>query len=65
MKLANMEARLAALRSRGDLTSIHKQEVERSYLDMLRQYRRDIKLYEATHPELCSSKEAADQSPQS
>ena len=49
MKLANMEARLAALRSRGQLDSIHKQEVERSYLDMIRQYRREIKLYEATH----------------
>ncbi|HXG09657.1 MAG TPA: hypothetical protein VNK04_07700 [Gemmataceae bacterium] len=48
IKLANMEARLAALRARHDLNPVHKEEVERSYLDMIRQYRREIKLYEAT-----------------
>lgn len=48
-KLANMEARLAALRARTDIGPIHKSEVERSYLDMIAQYLREIKLYEATH----------------
>lgn len=49
MKLANMEARLAAFQIRNDLNAIHKEEARRSYLDMIRQYRREIKLYEATH----------------
>ncbi|MBL8797053.1 MAG: hypothetical protein JNM56_24340 [Planctomycetia bacterium] len=48
-KLANMEARLAALCARTDLSPVHKSEVERSYLDMIGQYLREIKLYEATH----------------
>jgi hypothetical protein len=47
-KLAQMEARLAALRRRNDLTPVHRAEVERSYEDMIRQYRRDLKLFEAT-----------------
>jgi len=49
-KLANMEARLAALRKRTDLDPAHRAAVERSYLDMMRQYLRDVLLYEATHP---------------
>jgi len=48
-KLASMEARLAALLPRTDLNPIHKSEVERSYRDMMRQYLRDIKLYEAAN----------------
>jgi hypothetical protein len=48
-KLANMKARLAALLSRGDLHPLHRAAVEKSYRDMLRQYLRDIKLYEAAH----------------
>jgi hypothetical protein len=49
-KLANMEARLAALRKRTDVDPAHRAAVERSYLDMMRQYLRDVQLYEATHP---------------
>jgi hypothetical protein len=49
-KLLNMETRLAALRVRTDLDPAHRAAVERSYLDMMRQYRRDVTLYEATHP---------------
>ncbi len=49
-KLANMEARLAALRARTDLDPAHRAGVELSYLDMIRQYRRDVALYEASHP---------------
>jgi hypothetical protein len=48
-KLARMEARLEALLQRTDLEPLHRAEVERSYRDMMRQYRRDIKLYEAAH----------------
>jgi hypothetical protein len=47
--LAQMEVRLAALRKRMDLDPSHHAEVEHSYLDMMRQYLRDIKLYEAAH----------------
>ncbi len=46
-KLAQMETRLAALRVRTDLNPTHRAEVERSYEDMIRQYRRELKLYEA------------------
>jgi hypothetical protein len=55
-KLAQMEARRAALASRTDLDPIHRAEVERSYEDMMRQYRRDLKLYEAAHPEISSAR---------
>ena len=48
-KLAGMEARLAALRERTDIHPSHRSAVERSYQDMIGQYRREIKLYEATH----------------
>lgn len=48
-KLANMHARLASLRARTDISTIHLREVESSYLDMIRQYRRELKLYEAVH----------------
>ncbi len=56
-KLAQMEDRLAALRRRTDLDPVHRAEVERSYQDMMRQYRRDLKLYEATHAPEDSPKE--------
>jgi hypothetical protein len=46
-KYANMEKRLAALEKRKDLQPEHAEAVRRSYLDMMRQYLRDIKLYEA------------------
>jgi len=48
-KLANMEERLATLQTRDDLHPLHRAAVERSYRDMMRQYLRDIKLYEAAH----------------
>ncbi len=57
-KFANMEARLAALRKRTDLDPAHKAEVERSYQDMMRQYLRDVLLYEATHPASALAPEA-------
>jgi hypothetical protein len=46
-KLANMEARLTALRARTDLDPAYRSGVERSYLDMMRQYLRELQLYEA------------------
>ena len=48
-KLARMEERLAALAKRTDLNAIHRREAEESCHDMMRQYLREIKLYEATH----------------
>jgi hypothetical protein len=48
-KLAQMEARLVALRERTDVHPSHRTAVERSYEDMMRQYRREIKLYEAAN----------------
>ena len=56
-KLANMETRLAALRKRADLDPAHRAAVERSYLDMMRQYLRDMQLYEATHPSSATTPE--------
>jgi hypothetical protein len=49
-KLKLMEARLAALQKRTDLSPAHRSDAQRSYEDMMRQYRRDLKLYEAAHP---------------
>lgn len=58
--LTQMEARLAALQKRTDLDPVHRSEVQRSYEDMMRQYRRTLKLYEAAHrsefPEKASEK---------
>lgn len=48
-KLRQMEARLAALQKRTDLSPAHRSDAQRSYEDMMRQYRRDLKLYEAAH----------------
>jgi hypothetical protein len=62
VKLANTEARLAALRARGDLSATHKGEVERSYLDMISQYRREIKLYEATAAQSSPARKAGSSS---
>jgi hypothetical protein len=57
-KLANMEARLAALQARTDLGPIHKREAETSCIDMIRQYKRNIKLYELRHPQANASQPA-------
>lgn len=46
-KLAELERRLAELESRNDLTALHKTEVRQSYRNMIQQYIREIKLYEA------------------
>ena len=46
-KLENLRRRLAALESR-QAQPRHFSEVRRSYLRMIQQYTREIKLYEAT-----------------
>ncbi len=46
-KLENLERRLADLESRTELKAAHLAEVRRSYKRMIRQYRREMKLYEA------------------
>ncbi len=48
VKLANLKRRLAALESR-KVQPRHFSEVRRSYLRMIQQYTREIKLYEAAH----------------
>jgi hypothetical protein len=48
-KLAQLEQRLTVLRARTDLHPSHHLAAERSYLDMIGQYKRDLKLYEAVH----------------
>ena len=47
-KLAQMEKRLAQLEGRAAGKPKHFDEVRRSYARMIGQYRREIKLYEAT-----------------
>ena len=47
-KLAWVETRLAALRDRTDLIESHKAMAMPSYEDMIRQFRKELKLYEAT-----------------
>jgi sugar-specific transcriptional regulator TrmB len=46
-KLENLERRLADLESRTDLNPLHREEIRRSYESMIRQYRRETRLYEA------------------
>jgi len=48
-KLGNLERRLARIENRADLPPIHREQVLRSYREMMQQYRREIKLYEAMH----------------
>lgn len=50
-KLAGMERRLKALDERIDISPEHRAETRRSYLEMMKQYSREIKLYEAKHPQ--------------
>jgi hypothetical protein len=46
-KLGNLERRLAQIEARTDLSPAHREQVVRSYREMMQQYRREIKLYEA------------------
>ena len=46
-KLGNLERRLAQIEARTDLSPLHREQVVRSYREMMQQYRREIKLYEA------------------
>lgn len=46
-KLENLERRLADLESRTDLVPAHFADVRRSYRTMIRQYRREMMLFEA------------------
>jgi hypothetical protein len=46
-KLAQLEQRLNAINNRTDLSADRLADVKRSYEMMIRQYRHDIKLYEA------------------
>jgi len=46
-KLRDLEARLAAIEKRTDLDPQHLASVERSYKMMMREFLKDIKLYEA------------------
>ena len=50
-KLAELEQRLVGLSRRSGLSSQHLSEARNSYEQMISQYRREIKLYEASHPE--------------
>jgi hypothetical protein len=63
-KYANMEKRLAALKKRTDLQPQHAAEARRSYLDMMRQYLRDIKLYEAAMARQSNQTDSASPEPQ-
>ena len=45
-KLANLESRLAEIERRDDLSAGHREQVCRSYREMMQQYRREIKVYE-------------------
>lgn len=51
IKLARLEQRLCTLDGRKDLSPQHLSEVQRSCRQMIAQYRRELKLYEAAHPE--------------
>lgn len=46
-KLGDLEARLAEIEKRTDLSADHLASVRRSYTMMMREYLQEIKLYEA------------------
>ena len=50
-KLVALEQRVAELEKRTDLTPAHLDAVRRSYHSMMRKYRKEIELYEATAEE--------------
>jgi hypothetical protein len=50
-KLARLEERLSHLNTRNDLSRQHLAATQQSYKKMIAQYRRELKLYEAAHPE--------------
>jgi hypothetical protein len=50
VKLSDLERRLATLEARHDLAPAHRAEAVRSHREMIQQYLREIKLYEARHP---------------
>lgn len=54
-KLAALEQRMLSLVARKDLRSAHLEEAKRSYETMIAQYSRELKLYEAAHPEVVAS----------
>lgn len=47
-KLGDLQTRLAEIEKRTDLSPDHMTSVRRSYKMMMRQYLKEIKLYEAT-----------------
>lgn len=49
-KLSRLEKRLADLENREGISKLHLNESRKSYSEMIRQYRREIKLYEASVP---------------
>ncbi len=55
-KLANLERRLAEIERREDLSAGRRREACRSYHEMMQQYRREIKVYEALTEEVHSAK---------
>ena len=59
-KLADLMERRSQIAVRVDLSPTHRSEVLRSLDRMIGQYRREIKLYEATR---ASAREAAEKSP--
>ena len=50
IKLARLEERLAELERRTDLSADRLAESRRSYHQMMQQYLRELKLFEASHP---------------
>jgi flagellar motility protein MotE (MotC chaperone) len=55
-KLANLEQRLAHLADQTNMGRQHQEEARRSYERMIAQYRRELKLYEASHPEAAAKR---------
>jgi hypothetical protein len=55
-KLARLELRLAELAGHSELSADHRTEARQSYETMIAQYRRELKLYEASHPEAIPSR---------
>jgi hypothetical protein len=55
VKLSDLIERRSRVLDRADLSPTHRAEVVRSYNRMIRQYRREIKLYEAARARASAS----------
>ena len=59
LKLLDLVERRSRIVNRTDLSPTHRADVLRSYSQMIRQYRSELKLFDATHAAVATTEEVA------